>query len=92
MTLSNTKLMKSAYARYLNSNLFNLWQCYDKYSQAKANAMDYCMRLMCELNGHDLRIVSYNCNVFTVGFLFMNEDDEKCFAYITRDYDRYMKL
>lgn len=92
MTLSNTKTMKNAYERYLNSELSNLWECYGKYSRAKADAMDYCKRLMYELNGHGLRIVSYNCNVFTVGFTFTNENNEKCFAYITRDHDRYMKL
>lgn len=92
MTLSNTKLMRSAYARYKMSMMCELYDCYDSFSKAKADAMTYCENLMHELNGWGLRIVSYNCNVFTVGFLFMNEDDEKCFAYITRDYDRYMKL
>ena len=92
MTLSNSKTIKNAYERYINSHVSFLWECYNNYSPRKSEAMEYCKRLMHELNGWGLRIVSYNCNVFTVGFLFMNEDDEKCFAYITRDYDRYMKL
>lgn len=92
MTLSNSKTIKNAYERYINSHTSFLWECYNHYSPRKSEAMEYCKRLMHKLNGWGLRIISYNCNVFTVGFLFMNEDDEKCFAYITRDYDRYMKL
>lgn len=92
MTLSNTKTMRNAYANYKVSMMCELYDCYNSFSKAKANAMEYCENLMHELNGRGLRIISYNQNVFTVGFIFTNEDGRECFAYITRDYDRYMEL
>lgn len=93
MTLSNTKTIRSAYQRYLTSSYGNnLYKCYAHPSYAKFDAMDYCNALCREMNGRDLRIISYNVMVFTVGFIFTDEDGRECFAYITRDHDRYMKL
>ena len=92
MNFQNTKVLRNAYQNYLSSNMTELYDCYNSFSRAKVNAMEYCRNLMYELKGHGLRIISYNQNVFTVGFTFTTEDGERAFAYITRDYDRYMKL
>lgn len=92
MKFQNTKVLRNAYQNYKMSWMCELYDCYNSFSRAKVNAMAYCENLMHELNGHGLRIVSYNQNVFTVGFIFPTEDGGNAFAYITRDYDRYMKL
>lgn len=92
MKFQNTKVLRNAYQNYLSSSMTELYDCYNSFSRAKVNAMEYCKGLMYGLNGHGLRIISYNQNVFTVGFIFTTEDGEKAFAYITRDHDRYMKL
>lgn len=92
MELSNTKQMKDAYRRYLDSDAITLYEVYSTFSSAKARAYDYCEDLMYEHNGRGLRIVSHNLMMFTVGFTFTDENGDDCFCWITRDYDRYMKI
>lgn len=74
------------------SSAKELYQVYGSYSQAKVNAMEYCKEMMEKYNGYDLCIISHNCNVFSVGFIFKDDDGKKIFAYITRDYDRFAYL
>lgn len=93
MKFEKTQTIRSAYYRYIRSPYSsNLYECYANPSAAKRDAMDYCLRLCRDLNGTDLRIIGYNCMVFSVGFVFTDENGRKCFAYITRDYDRYMYI
>ena len=89
MVKSNTKQMRSAYERFLVSMDWYLEDVYSSYSQAKRNAYEYCRDLYNKYNGERFRIVSFNQNVFTVGFIGTIEG-HKAFFYITRDYDRYM--
>ena len=71
------------------SSAKELWQVYDRYSHAKENAMNYCKEMMKKYDGFDLCIISHNSNVFSVGFIFKDDEGKKIFAYITRDYDRF---
>lgn len=88
-----TQLLKGAYESWKNSDNYELWHVYGSYSSAKINAFNYCERLMNDLNGWGLRIISHNIMQFTVGFEFDHpETGELCFAYITRDYNRFMKV
>ena len=89
----NTKEMKGRFNSYRRSTDSELWEVYGNYSSAKINAMRYCHDLMNELGGWDLRIISHNCMQFTVGFMFNHpESGELCFCYITKSYDRYIKI
>ena len=93
MKFENTKIVRGAYAGYRNSSLGdNLYSCYERPSQAKWDAMDDCKALMRELNGHDMRIISYNKFMFTCGFKFTDENGLPSFIYITPTSNRYMHI
>ena len=80
--------MQSIYNCYKNSRYSdNLYDCYTKPSYAKFNAMEYCKKLCNQYNGYNLKIIGYNCMQFSVGFECM-QDNELCFVYITKSYDR----
>ena len=73
-----------------------VWRCrgiylhdvYEKYSDAKQYAYDYCRDLFCKYNGRDFAISSHNSMMFTVNFYFMHpETGELMFARITKDYN-----
>ena len=82
------KQMQSIYKQYLHStNGSNLYNCYDKPSCAKINAMKYCENLCNEYNGYDLTIIGYNCMQFSVGFMYY-KDGHNYFVYITKSNDR----
>lgn len=90
---SSSQLLKSNHKWWLCSNDAYLCDVYDNYSIYKECSMDYCRKLCAELNGERLRIISHNCMVFTVGFEFNHPTTgERCFAYITRDYNRFIRL
>ena len=85
--------MRNAYARYKVSSLVDLGDCYKSLSSRKIKAFEYCEKLCAELGGWDLRIIGYNTMVFSVGFEYPDTDTGVvCFAYITRDYDRFCEL
>lgn len=89
----NTKDMKERFNSYRRSTDSELWEVYGNYSSAKINAMRYCHDLMEELNGWALRIVSHNIMQFTAGFMFEHpETGELYFCYITKSYNRYIKI
>jgi hypothetical protein len=79
------------YKSYLNSNKSELYQCYDNYSEYKEDAMNYCKKLCNDYKGYDFKIISYNCMQFSVGFRCLIDDVEN-FVYITKSYDRIMKI
>lgn len=85
------KIALSKFNDWYYSSAKELYQVYGSYSQAKENAMNYCKEMMKKYEGYDLRIISHNSNVFSVGFIF-KDDGKKIFAYITRDYDRFAYL
>ena len=75
---------------YERSQNYTLSNCYASYSENKERAYNYCLNLMRKLNGFGLKIISYNCMFFTVGFLFTDPETGVIrFAYITKDYDRF---
>lgn len=86
------KQMQQTYSKYLicetNDNLYNY---YAKPSCNKIRAMEYCKNLCRTLHGYNLRVIGYNCMQFSVGFEFY-ENDKLCFAYITKDYDRFCEI
>lgn len=88
-----SKLLRSAYERWQKSTDYELWNVYDNYSYNKEKAMGYCRELQFSFDGRGLKIISHNTMAFTVGFEFDHpKTGELCFAYITRDYKRFMKV
>ena len=94
MKTENTKLMRAKYREYkLADPTDNLFKFYTRPSEAKWSALEDCKRLMKELNGGDLRILSANGWAFTVGFECVHpKTGEALFAYITKDHNRFIKI
>lgn len=87
------RIARQHYADYINSNATDLDDVYSNYSIYKARAYNRCRDLMLDMNGWGLRILSHNSQAFTVGFEYLDsETGEICFAYITKDYDRFTTL
>ena len=74
-----TKREQNIYNAYLRSNLTTLKQCYNSWSWAKERAYNECKNRCAEMKGHDFRIISYNLNVFTIGYLY--EKDNKTYLH-----------
>lgn len=91
MTLTNNKQIKQAYQNYLNSNATALHKVYKNWSSKKDDAWQYCEPIKEKYNGKDMKIVGYNDNYFSVGFIG-KIDNKLAFIYITASYDRYMFL
>lgn len=68
----------------------NIWDAYEKPSYAKEKAWHYCRELCADMGGFDLLILSRNTFQFSAVFKFTDDETgELCYAYITRDYDRF---
>lgn len=78
-------------SNYELSNDFSLDSVYKTYSMDKSLAWDYCKNLMEKYNGHGLKVISHNLNMFTAGFIYESGDDEYL-MYITKSADRPIKL
>ena len=88
------KLMWEAHERYKQSEISNLWEAYGRHSFEKEEAMNYCINLarkLCWYRYGRMKILGANSQTFSVGFYGMY-DGELVFVYITKDYDRYIKL
>lgn len=91
MKKSNTKLMEAKFRQYLGSTNRSLGDVYDRYSQAKEEAWEACKAICKKYDGRDLKVVSYNDNYFTAGFLF-TENGKDNFCWITKDHVRYAQV
>ena len=60
--------------RYLYSKYTRLNDCYTSCSNSKYNAYIYNLNLMDELDGKCLKIIGFNCNFFTIGFIIKKQD------------------
>lgn len=85
------KRIKSAFERHQKSCLYELNDCYKIASQNKYDIYQEIHQIMREYDGFDLRIISYNSHVFTVGF-FGYINNRLNFFYITPENIRYMEI
>lgn len=88
------KLMLSAHESYKVATAEHLDDVYTSYSAKKARAYRYCTEIAVKLHSYRygrFKILGWNSNTFSVGFYGLY-DEELVFVYITRDYDRYIKL
>lgn len=84
------RIAKEHYEDYKRATASELWEVYGRFSRAKINALDYCKSLKFKMNGRNGRIISANTFQFSYGFEYDDPDTGAlCFAYITKDYDRF---
>ena len=80
----SVKKLKGAYERYLKSDMDTLYKAYASPSCHKVDAWENrCRGTMLTFGGHDLKVVSHNCSIFTAGFLFEDAFKNQYFYYIT---------
>lgn len=77
-----TKREQAIVRAYLESQKRNLSQCYSSFSEAKREVYKSCVHEYLEDNGKDMRIISYNFSIFTVGYV-INENDKQYLVRIT---------
>lgn len=66
---ANTKKAENYWFKYNHSKYGRLSECYGRMSTNKAIAERDCIKWMLEEGGKDFRIMSYNCNFFTCGWI-----------------------
>ena len=77
---NNTKQAQHFINAYNRSEIYNIYQAYEKPSTAIARA-DYNCRLMMESEGGKCyKIIGYNCNYFTAGWISGNSLRVETFA------------
>lgn len=76
---------------YKWSDKYSLYRAYRSFSQAKAEAWEYCENLCREKGGKGLKVIGANSNFFTAGFLF-EEDGKEKLMYITKWDNRVIDL
>ena len=91
MTHTNATPIRKAYSAYLRSDMTDIYHAYRKPSTAKINAWFCCHNLMMEADGRGLRVIGYNTNTFSAGFIG-TVDGKMSFVWITRHYVRYVYL
>ncbi|MBO7696998.1 MAG: hypothetical protein J6T10_30580 [Methanobrevibacter sp.] len=82
-----TKREKRFYYAWLRSEKRILEQVYSRYSTAKADSFKRCVEDCAEINGHRFRIISHNCNFYTVGYVY--ELNGKNFLRVQTAYNTY---
>ena len=73
------------------SDKYSLYRAYKSFSQAKAEAWEYCEALCEKKGGRGLKVIGANSSFFSAGFLF-EEDGRKKLMYITKSDDRVIDL
>lgn len=89
---SDKRTALSAFRTYsgLNNSLYDV---YTTPSRTKVSIYEMWRGIVSKMNGSGLQILSHNTNTFTLGFTFVNpENGKKCFAYITKAYNRYCEI
>ena len=67
-----TKRERAIVNRYYDSTIRELGKCYHTFSERKRQADKDCVHQYLIDDGNYLRIVSYNTNIFTVGYTIDN--------------------
>ena len=99
MIYTNNKLIKQNYTTYQRDYRYytktnlprNIRQAYKKPSDNKLISFAYWCNIIAQQGGYDIRILSANCQHYTIGYLF-DKDGETYFGYITQQYHRYCNI
>lgn len=84
--VKNTKRVKEAYDRYLDSDYYYLHQVYNTWSDTKEYIFNEWSK---KING--LKIISFNINVMTFGG-YIIVDNVKYFVYITPSKNEALQI
>lgn len=77
------EFLKSAYQKFMEVATTKLEEVYKKPSSAKKVALKHCIHDMEVNDGYRGRIVKFNQNMFTYGYIYNDEFNNKYFVYIT---------
>lgn len=66
--VSTSKRAEAFIKAYWTNSYHELYQVYNRYSQAKARAFEYCKELCRKESGYDLRIISWNTFQFVAAW------------------------
>ena len=91
MSYSKKQAMEK-FSMYLSSNMTSLSDAYKSFRARKKSAWNYCVGLMAELEGNNLKVITYTGYIFTAGFLFIDKDGDPCYMHITPSYDQAIKI
>lgn len=87
MTNYSLKQAKVHFWGWVKSEIYSLDCCYQSYSGAKARAWARCLKWCNDYEGSNLRVITYNTNVFTAGFSYVDKQTgEKMFMYISPSF------
>ena len=88
MTVSAMKRQaKASYNTYKRSNMKTLEDAYKTCSRAKHEAFNKWWWIYHKMQGRNLRVISKNCNFFSLGFEYDDEETgEPMFMHITASY------
>lgn len=64
-----TKRQLAIFESYLRSTKTSLTECYNKPSVRKKAIFNNIIEEVASLDGSDLRVISHNTNIFTVGYM-----------------------
>ena len=79
-----------AYSGKSWKNYKDIFEAYKNPSIYKIRAFENCKELCAKMHGFDLVISAAGCQTFSVCFKFRENGTRKlCYAYITRDYNRF---
>ena len=70
----------------INTNLKDIYQCYDRPSQAKISIFKEWVEYAREVGASNWGIASYNANIFTFDFMF-SYNDVVYYAHITPSHN-----
>ena len=82
----NTKKARGLVQEYERSCNYGLNQCYSSYSYANAFAEVLCREKMFDMGGYGFKILSFNSQAFTCGWLY--EDKETGVIMLNVETDR----
>ena len=77
---NNTEQAKHYINAYNRSEIYDIYQAYEKPSTAKTRADYSCRMMMQSEGGHGYKIIGYNCNFFTVAWIAGNSLRVETFA------------
>ena len=69
---TNTKRAQAYIYAYKRSSIGDIYEAYKNPSTRKTRAFYECTMIMENENGHGYRIISYNCNFFSVAWIVGN--------------------
>ena len=88
---TKNKTYKSVFGRYLRSSDTDLMDVYNNPSAYKHRAEKQIKDEMDAVDGYRYRIIGYNCNTFSCGYMY-DDEDASYFIYHTASNKRVFEV